>query len=48
MMKEIKSSTTAKSSTFLKDFSPHFIDLLEKIIVFNPSKRLTIEEILSH
>lgn len=32
----------------MKEFSGPFADLLEKIIVFNPSKRLKIEEILSH
>ena len=48
MIKEIKIPSTAKSSNFLKDFSPHFADLLEKVIVFNPNKRLKIEEILNH
>jgi hypothetical protein len=43
MIKEIKIPSTAKSTTFLKDFSPPFIDLLEKVMVFNPLKRLTIE-----
>lgn len=48
MMKEIKISMNSKSNNFLKDFSPLFVDLLEKIIVFNPTKRLKIEDILNH
>jgi mitogen-activated protein kinase 15 len=47
MIKEIKSSTS-KSTNFLKDFSPPFADLLERILVFNPSRRLKIEDILAH
>lgn len=48
MIKEIKSTTSSKSCNFLKDFSPAFADLLERIIVFNPSRRMKIEEILNH
>lgn len=48
MIKEVKISSTAKSVNLMKDFSPPLADLLEKIVVFNPSKRLTIEQILSH
>jgi mitogen-activated protein kinase 15 len=48
MVKEIKVSGTSKAVNFLKDFPLPFADLLEKIIVFNPNKRLKIEEILSH
>lgn len=49
MMKEIKvQSSTSKSNSLLKEFSPVFADLLERIIVFNPSKRMKIEEILNH
>ena len=47
MMKEIKISVNGKSNNFLKDFSPLFVDLLEKIVVFNPTKRLEIEDILN-
>lgn len=32
----------------MKEFSLGFVDLLEKILVFNPKKRLTIEQILNH
>ncbi len=48
MMKEIKVTNNSKSSNFLKEFSSPFADLLERIIVFNPAKRLKIEEILNH
>lgn len=44
----MKISTLTKSSNILKDLSPQFIDFLERILVFNPSKRMTIEDILSH
>jgi len=43
MIKEIKISTNSKPINFLKDFSPPFIDFLERIMVFNPTKRLKIE-----
>jgi hypothetical protein len=42
MVKEIKVTGTSKASNFLKDFPQPFADLLEKIIVFNPNKRLKI------
>lgn len=42
MMKEIKISNSSKSTNFLKEFPAPFADLLEKIIVFNPAKRLKI------
>ena len=48
MIKEIKISTNAKATNFLKDFSPSFADFLERIIVFNPNKRMKIEDILNH
>jgi mitogen-activated protein kinase 15 len=32
----------------MKEFSASFIDLLERILVFNPTKRITIDEILNH
>lgn len=48
MIKEIKSTSTSKSCNFLKDFTPAFADLLEKIIVFNPSRRIKIDDILNH
>lgn len=48
MVKEIKVTGTSKAGNFLKDFPQPFADLLEKIIVFNPNKRLKIEEILNH
>ena len=41
----------AKVSYFLmkmKDLDPLIVDLLSKILVLNPNKRYTIEEILAH
>jgi hypothetical protein len=42
MIKEIKMPTTSKSVNVMKDFSPPLADLLERVIVFNPAKRLKI------
>lgn len=42
MIKEIKSSAISKSNNFLKDFPAPFADLLERIIVFNPARRIKI------
>lgn len=44
----MKMSTNAKPASLLKDFDASFIDLLERMLVFNPKKRITIEEILEH
>ena len=43
MIKEVKIPTNAKAVNLMKDFSAPLADLLEKVIVFNPSKRLKIE-----
>jgi len=32
----------------LKDIPASFKDLIEKMVTFNPYKRITIEEILNH
>ena len=42
-LKEMKISTYTKPSLVFKDLEPAYIDLLEKIMIFNPSKRLTVE-----
>ena len=47
-LKEMKVPTTVKPSTFFKDFEPGYIDLLERMLVFNPTKRMTVDEILGH
>lgn len=44
----MKISTNIKQGSLLKDFSPLYIDFLERILVFNPNKRMTVEEILEH
>ncbi len=44
----MKISNLNQSKNILKDISLVFEDLLTKILVFNPKKRLTIEEILKH
>jgi serine/threonine protein kinase len=48
MLKEIKISPNTKPANYLKELSPAYANLLERILVFNPKKRLTIDEILSH
>jgi serine/threonine protein kinase len=35
-------------SKLLKHANKEAVDLIEKLIVFNPDKRLTVEEILDH
>jgi serine/threonine protein kinase len=44
----MKVPNSSNPSSYLKDFSPVFIDLLQKILLFNPKKRITIDEILEH
>ena len=34
--------------TIFKDANPHAIDLLKKLLTFDPEKRLTIDEALAH
>jgi hypothetical protein len=43
MIKEIKIPPNSKPNSYLKDFPLGFGDLLEKIIVFNPNKRIKID-----
>lgn len=38
----------SQSQKYFKDFPPMFADLLQKMMTFNPKKRLTIEQILDH
>lgn len=47
-LKEMKISAHTKPSLILKDLEPMYVDLLERMLVFNPSKRATVDEILSH
>jgi hypothetical protein len=47
LIKEMKVPTNCNAAS-LKDFNPVYIDLLNKILVFNPKKRVTIDEILQH
>ena len=47
-LKEMKISAHTKPSLVLKDLEPMYIDLLERMLIFNPSKRITAEEMLSH
>jgi serine/threonine protein kinase len=44
----MKAPTTSNPFVFLKDFSPAYVDLLTRMLAFNPRKRMTIEEILNH
>ena len=44
----MKIPTHTKQSQILKDLNPGYIDLLERMLTFNPSKRITVEEILNH
>lgn len=48
MLKESKVANIGQSKILLKDFPSMFVDLLQKMFIFNPKKRITIEEILSH
>lgn len=48
MLKESKVTNTGQSKALLKEFPAMFIDLLQKMLIVNPKKRMTIEEILSH
>lgn len=42
LIKEVKMPTTSNPAAFLKDFHPLYADLLQRILVFNPKKRITI------
>jgi mitogen-activated protein kinase 15 len=48
LIKEMKVPSGCSPSAFLKDFNPLYADLLQRILVFNPKKRMTIEDILQH
>ena len=39
----MKIPTHTKQSQILKDLNPGYIDLLERMLTFNPSKRITVE-----
>ena len=38
----------SKVNNFLKDFAAPFADMLEKMLTFNPRKRMTVDELLNH
>lgn len=44
----MKISNASSPNSYLKDFAPAYVDLLQRILVFNPKKRITIQEILEH
>ena len=44
----MKISSHSKPSNLFKEFGPGYADLLEKMLVFNPSKRATVDDILNH
>ena len=44
----MKAPTTSNPSAFLKDYHHAYVDLLTRMLVFNPKKRMTIDEILHH
>jgi serine/threonine protein kinase len=47
MLKESKTTCNApQAKAILKDFPPQLTDLIQRMLVFNPSKRITIQEIL--
>lgn len=48
MLQSSKIAYNSQKVNFLKDFDPAFCDLLSKIIVFNPRKRIGVQEILAH
>jgi len=43
MLKEIKLHIQSQSGTILKEIPQGFKDLIEKMVTFNPYKRITIE-----
>jgi serine/threonine protein kinase len=44
----MKVSSSANSIMFLKDFAPEYIDLLQKMLIFNPKKRITKKLLLNN
>ena len=49
MIKELKTKHSGNDAkNIMKDVPPQIADFLMKILVFNPKKRLTLEQILSH
>ncbi len=43
MLKESKVTNVSQSKALLKEFPAMFIDLLQKMLIVNPKKRMTIE-----
>jgi len=48
MLKELKQHNQGQAASILKDIPAGFRDIVERMIVFNPKKRITVEEILNH
>ena len=48
LIKEMKISNASSPNSYIKDFAPAYVDLLQKILVFNPKKRISIQEMLEH
>ena len=48
MLKEIKLHIQSQSNVILKEIPVGFKDLIEKMVTFNPYKRITIDQILNH
>lgn len=47
-MKGLQSKETDRLENVFKDFSPEAIDLLRKMLTFDPKKRITVDEALKH
>jgi mitogen-activated protein kinase 1/3 len=47
-IKSLKKKPALPFNKIYKDANPLAIDLLEKMLVFNPHKRITVEEALAH
>lgn len=48
LIREAKIPSSCSPAAFLKDLPPQYADLLQRILVFNPTKRITAEQILQH
>jgi len=47
-MKNLPHSEGKDFNKFLKTSNPHAIDLVKKMLIFDPTKRITIQEALEH
>lgn len=48
MLRSSKLSQTSSKNNILKDIDAKFTDILTRMLIFNPKKRIKIEEILDH